>query len=175
MVNQMGKHFLLVLLLGAAEVSAQTRDLEGFWATSTLTPLERPPELAGKAFFTEKEAAEYERRTLEAVNSDRRDGGPDADLRRNYNEFWRDRATTVLPSRRTSIVVDPPDGKIPPFTPDAQRKRAEQVGANRALAGPEALALRIRCISRDLPMIPHRTTTSSRSFKVPASSRSFRR
>ena len=154
MVTQMWKHLLLVLLLGAAEVSAQTPDLEGFWSTSTLTPLERPPELAGKAFFTEKEAAEYERRTLEAVNSDRRDGGPDADLRRNYNEFWRDRAATVLPSRRTSIIVDPPDGKIPPFTPDAQRKRAEQVAANRALAGPEALALRIRCISRDLPMIP---------------------
>jgi hypothetical protein len=119
---------LLVLLLGAAEVSAQTRDLEGFWATSTLTPLERPPEFAGKTFFTEKEAAEYEKRTLEAVNSDRRDGGPDADLRRNYNEFWRDRATTVLPSRRTSIIVDPPDGKIPPFTPDWQRKRAGRIG-----------------------------------------------
>lgn len=150
----MWKHLLLVLLLGAVDVSAQTRDLEGFWATSTLTPLERPPELGGKGFFTEQEAAEYERRTLEAVNSDRRDGGPEADLRRNYNEFWRDRATTVLPSRRTSIIVDPPDGTIPPFTTEARRKRAAHAEANRALAGPEALALRIRCISRDLPMIP---------------------
>jgi hypothetical protein len=150
----MWKHLLLVLLLGAVDVSAQTRDLEGFWATSTLTPLERPPELGGKGFFTEQEAAEYERRTLEAVNSDRRDGGPEADLRRNYNEFWRDRATTVLPNRRTSIIVDPPDGKIPSFTPEARRKRVAHAEANRALAGPEALALRIRCISRDLPMIP---------------------
>jgi hypothetical protein len=150
----MWKHLLLVLLLGAVDVSAQTRDLEGFWATSTLTPFERPPELGAKGFFTEQEAAEYERRTLEAVNSDRRDGGPEADLRRNYNEFWRDRATTVLPSRRTSIIVDPLDGKIPPFTPEARRKRAAHAEANRALAGPEALALRIRCISRDLPMIP---------------------
>src|SRR5579883_1603349 len=150
----MWKHLLLVLVLGAVEVSAQTRDLEGFWATSTLTPLERPPELAGKEFFTEQEAADYERRTLEEVNSDRRDGGPDADLRRNYNEFWRDRAATVLPSRRTSIIVDPPDGKIPPFTPEARRKRAAHAEANRALSGPEAVALRIRCISRDLPMIP---------------------
>src|SRR5262252_4480503 len=129
----MWKHLVLVLLLGAADVSAQSRDLEGFWATSTLTQLERPPELAGKEFFSEQEAAEYERRTLDAVNSDRRDGGPEADLRRNYNEFWRDRATTVLPSRRTSIVVDPLDGKIPPFTPNAQRQRAEQVKANRTL------------------------------------------
>src|SRR5438105_4809645 len=55
-------------------------DLQGVWATSTLTPLERPPEFAGKAFLTETEAAEYERRTLEELNSDRRDGGPDADL-----------------------------------------------------------------------------------------------
>ena len=91
-------------------------DLQGVWSTATLTPLERPPEFAGKEFLTEQEAAEYERRTLDEVNSDRRDGGAEADLRRNYNEFWRDRATAVIASRRTSIIVDPPDGKIPPFT-----------------------------------------------------------
>src|SRR2546422_6879133 len=75
-------------------------DFQGAWATATLTPLERPPELAGKEFLTEQEAAEYERRTLEQVNSDRRDGGAEPDLRRNYNEFWRDRGTTVVAGRR---------------------------------------------------------------------------
>src|SRR5437016_3353242 len=58
-------------------------DFQGVWATATLTPLERPAEFAGKEFLTEQEAAEYERRTLEQVNSDRRDGGPEVDLRRN--------------------------------------------------------------------------------------------
>src|SRR5437867_8027220 len=89
---------------------------------------------------------------LEELNSDRRDGGPEADLRRNYNEFWRDRGTTVVASRRTSLVVDPPDERIPPFTPEARQKRTATAG--RGLSGPEDLALRIRCISRDLPMIP---------------------
>ncbi len=129
-------------------------DMQGVWSTATLTPLERPPEFAGKEFLTEQEAAEYERRTLDQVNSDRRDGGAEADLRRNYNEFWRDRATNVVASRRTSIIVDPPDGRIPPFTPEARKKRTSRAEAERALSGPEDLALRIRCISRDLPMIP---------------------
>src|SRR5215813_8984418 len=129
-------------------------DFQGFWATSTLTPVERPPELEGKEFFTEQEAAEYEKRMLEELNSDRRDGGPDADLRRNYNEFWRDRGTTVVASRRTSLIVDPPDGKIPPFTPEARKKQAARAAEARGLDGPEDLALRIRCISRDLPMLP---------------------
>jgi hypothetical protein len=133
-------------------------DFQAVWNTATLTPLERPAEFAGKEFLTEQEAAAYEKRVLGEVNSDRRDGGPEADLRRNYNEFWRDRATGVVASRRTSIVVDPPDGKIP-SRPDALKRRiaANQsltAGASRGPAGPEDLALRIRCISRDLPMIP---------------------
>jgi len=72
------------------------------------------------------------------------------DLRSNYNEFWRDRATTVLPSRRT---VDH-RGSARWQDSALYSGRAVQAAANRALVGPEALALRIRCISRDLPMIP---------------------
>jgi hypothetical protein len=140
-------------------------DFQAIWNTATLTPLERPAEFAGKEFFTEQEAEAYEKRVLSQVNSDRRDGGPAADLGRNYNEFWRDRATSVVASRRTSIVVDPPDGKIP-SKPDALKRRiaanqsltaAPAVGVGtvpRGPSGPEDLALRIRCISRDLPMIP---------------------
>lgn len=97
-------------------------DIQGNWSTATLTPLERPAEFAGKEFLTPQEAAEYEKRTLERVNSDRRDGGAQADLSRNYNEFWRDRGTTVVATRRTSLVVDPPDGKVPPLTPEARKK-----------------------------------------------------
>jgi hypothetical protein len=146
-------------------------DFQGNWATATLTPLERPREFAGKEYFTEREAAEYEKRTIEQANSDRRDGGPEADLRRNYNEFWRDRGTTVVATRRTSLIVEPPDGRIPPLTPQAQMKRAAMAGEGaessrvgpatvaasrpqRLPDGPEDLPLRIRCISRDLPMIP---------------------
>jgi len=138
-------------------------DLQGVWAMATLTPLERPAEFAGKTFLTEQEAAAYERRTLEQVNSDRRDGGSDADLRRNYNEFWRDRGSKVVASRRTSLIVDPPDGRIPPLTQEMRRKRAAQAEAARVPRGPEDLALRIRCISRGLPMVP---TPNNNFFQI---------
>lgn len=135
-------------------------DFEGVWAIDTLTPLERPPEFAGKEFLTKEEAAEYEKRTLEEGNRDRRDGGADADLRRNYNEVWRERGTQVVPSMRTSLIVDPPDGRIPPFTPEAQKKRASRGGLP---SGPEDLALRIRCITRGLPMVP---TPNNNFFQI---------
>jgi len=138
-------------------------DFQGVWATATLTPLERPAEFAGKEFLTAQEAAEYEKRTLEQVNTDRRDGGNEADLRRNYNEFWRDRGTAVVGTRRTSLVVDPPDGRIPAFTPDAAKKRAAQIQADRVPSGPEDLALRIRCITRGLPMVP---TPNNNFFQI---------
>jgi hypothetical protein len=138
-------------------------DFEGVWAIATLTPLERPPELAGKAFFTPEEAAAWEKKTLEATNRDRRDGGAEEDLRRNYNEVWRERGTQVVPSRRTSLIVDPPNGRIPPFTPEARKKRVAHAAAARLLAGPEDLALRIRCITRGLPMVP---TPNNNFFRI---------
>jgi hypothetical protein len=129
-------------------------DFQGFWATATLTPLERPAELADKAYLTEQEAAEYEKRTLERINTDQRSRDGDADLRGHYNEFWRDRATTVIASRRTSLIVDPPDGKMPALTPAAQKRRAGMVAAERLRRGPEDLPLRLRCVTRGLPMLP---------------------
>src|SRR6266850_8102727 len=99
-------------------------DLQGIWTTSTLTPLERPADLAGKEFFTEKEAAEYERRLLEQGNRDRRGGSREADVAGAYNEFWFERGSKIVGSRRTSLVVDPPDGRIPALTPEAQKRQA---------------------------------------------------
>jgi hypothetical protein len=135
-------------------------DFQGVWAMATLTPLERPPELADKEFLTEQEAAEYERRMREQVNTDRRGQDSTADLRGNYNEFWRDRGTSIVASRRTSLIVDPPDGKIPPLTPEARKRRGRAGGLP---SGPEDLALRIRCITRGLPMVP---TPNNNFFEI---------
>src|SRR5580658_2401700 len=114
-------------------------DLEGVWTNPTLTPLERPAELAGKEFLTEQEAADYVKRLLQQVNSDRRDGGAQTDVGRSYNEFWRDRGNNLVSDRRTSLIVDPPEGRIPPLTPQAQ-KRVDEARAwmqEHATDGPE--------------------------------------
>jgi hypothetical protein len=131
-------------------------DLQGVWSASTITPLERPADLAGKAFFTPEEAAEYERRTLERTNRDRRDGGAEADVARAYNDFWWDSGTRIVPTRRTALIVDPPDGRIPPLTAAAQAEQAS-LAAARKLRGPadnpEDRNLWERCIARGVPTV----------------------
>jgi hypothetical protein len=134
-------------------------DLQGVWTNSTLTPLERPAEFAGKPVLSEQEAADYVKQVLQQVNSDRRDGGTQADVGRSYNEFWRDRGNNLVADRRTSLIVDPPDGKVPPLTPEAQ-KRVEQARAwmrDHSTDGPEGRSLAERCISWTTagpPMLP---------------------
>jgi hypothetical protein len=128
-------------------------DLQGIWSNATITPFERPSELAGKPVLTAEEAAELEKQSLKTRNQDRRDGaGTDADVARAYNDFWWDRGTKVVPTRQTSLVVDPPDGRIPSLTLEGQ-KRAK-AGATRGFDSWEDRSLWERCITRGLPMVP---------------------
>ena len=133
-------------------------DLQGNWNSSTVTPLERPAELAQKQFFTELEAAAYEKQYLEETNRDRRDPSPEIDLRAAYNQFWYERGTEVVSTGRTSLIVDPPDGRIPSLTPDAQNRADTRAEARRLhpADGPEDLPLNVRCIlwSAGPPMLP---------------------
>jgi hypothetical protein len=133
-------------------------DLQGLWTNATITPFERSKEFAGKEFLTEKEAAEFESRVLENANRDRRGANAEADVAGAYNDFWFERGTKVVPTRRTSLVVDPPDGKIPPLTPEAQKAAAARAEVLRHLpAGPEDLGLPDRCIlwpTAGPPMVP---------------------
>jgi hypothetical protein len=138
-------------------------DLQGVWAITVLTPLERPRELAGKEFLTEEEAAQFVRQTLDHGDRDKRVASAEADLNRNYNEFWRERGNVVVPNRRTSLIVDPRDGRVPPFTPEAKKKRDARTAAQRLPSGPEDLALRLRCITRGLPMVP---TPNNNFFEI---------
>jgi len=128
-------------------------DLQGIWNISTITPLERPKELAGKQFFSEEEAAALEEKATRGQFVDRplRTGDPGT-----YNQFWMDSGTRVVPTRRTSLIVDPPDGRIPPLTAEGQKK----VAAMRRLPsdGPFDSWLDIdtgeRCITDGLPVLP---------------------
>src|SRR5262249_45962810 len=133
-------------------------DIQGIWNNSTITPLERPADLAGKAFFTPAEAAAYEKQTLQTGNADRRDGGADADVGRAYNEFWRTRGG-IVSTLRTSLIIDPPDGRIPALTPEAQKRNAARAEYRRLHPsdGPEDRPLAERCLlwgSAGPPMLP---------------------
>lgn len=147
-------------------------DLQGIWSFATITPLERPAELAGKEFFTPKEAADYEQDLLKRNNMDRRDGSAEADVRRAYNDFWWDRGTRIVKTRRTSLVIDPPDGKIPPLTAAARERQKERQNANlgHEFDGPENRPLQERCIiwaSTGPPMMPTAYNNNIRIVQSP--------
>jgi hypothetical protein len=135
-------------------------DLQGIWSNATITPLECPDDLAGKPVLTEKEAAQYEKDVVQRTNVDRREGilGTEADVARAYNQFWYDRGTKTVGTRRTSLIVDPPDGKVPPLTPEAQKRVADRDSRRaRPAEGPEDRSLSERCIvwqTAGPPMLP---------------------
>ncbi len=104
-------------------------DLQGIWVGSTLTPLERSLEYQGREFLTEEEVASLETAALAEEErllkrpAERAPAGGNVDYRPDgslgYDGFWLDEGTTWEPSRRTSLIVDPPDGRIP-YTPTAR-------------------------------------------------------
>ena len=163
---------IIGVLLAVTAVSGQTPgrralfrtpwgdpDLQGLWTNATITPFERPGTMSGKPVLTEQEAAEFERATLQARDADNRAGGTAADLGRAYNQFWYDRGTKVVATRRTSLVVDPPDGRVPSLTPSAQQRADARIAARQRSPadGPEDRSLAERCIlwpTAGPPMIP---------------------
>ncbi len=112
--------FLTIVSVIAGAVYAAPPDLQGTWTNATITPFERPDELANKAVLTPAEAAELEKQT--AKNSV--DAPPKAGDVGSYNRVWFDSGTKVVSTRQTSLVVDPPDGKFPS---SPQRKRPETI------------------------------------------------
>ena len=132
-------------------------DLQGVWNDATSTPLERPRQVGEKPVLGDEEAAGFQEELAFNLTRDRRDGGPEADVNRAYNEHWMDaRRLKITPDRRTSLIVDPPDGRIPPLvplTPERQKARAERAAvAARFNAGlpssAQELSLPVRCIIR---------------------------
>src|SRR5579863_6713416 len=148
----------LAVVALAGEKPKGDPDLQGIWTNITITPLERPADLGDQQFFTPAEAAAYEKRVAQDSNKDRRDGSAEADVARAYNEFWWDRGTRVVPTLRTSLVVDPPNGRIPALTPEAQKQAALRAALlQRPAEGPEDRLIRERCIVGDNvgpPMLP---------------------
>jgi hypothetical protein len=135
-------------------------DLQGSWSNATTTPLQRPAKYEGREFLTKEEIAAQNKQT--SVATDKRDkAGTPEDVNGAYNGFWWERGWS---DGRTSLVYDPPDGRIPPLTPAGKARKAEQdrraqsnegeLGAG-PYNGPEDVELYTRCIIRAaLPRVP---------------------
>ena len=118
-------------------------DLQGYWTNDTFTPLERPPELGNKEFFTEAEAAAEFKKRL-----DRYLAQPKNDV--HYDDaIWQTETYDKEPDRRTSLIFDPPNGRVPPLTPEAAKRAAARAEAQKAgpADGAESRSLAERCIS----------------------------
>jgi hypothetical protein len=149
-------------------------DLQGVWNDATSTPLQRPDSRAGKDVLEGEEAEEFEEELAFGLSRDRRDGGAQVDVNRAYNEHWMDaRRLKITADRRTSLIVDPAEGRMPPRVPltgDRQTRRADaELWNKRFLAGmprhPEELSLPIRCILRtDSP--PYLPTIYNNNFQI---------
>jgi hypothetical protein len=135
-------------------------DLQGSWSNATTTPLQRPAKYEGREFLTPEERREQDQQT--AIGTDKRGAiGSDQDVNDAYNAFWWERGWS---DGRTSLIYDPPDGRIPPLSEAGQRRLAELNRVNRSnegftsnetYNGPEELSLYTRCIIRaPLPRVP---------------------
>jgi hypothetical protein len=136
---------LVAALVAGVGAQAPVPDLQGVWTNATITPLERPAALGTKAFLTEADVAAAEKQA-----ADRRDA---ADRERpagvgTYNQFWFDSGTKVVGTRQTSLVVDPPDGRIP-LRPTAEARRDDYLKQNDD--SPEFMSVWDRCITRGAP------------------------
>src|SRR5689334_20531788 len=99
---------------------------DGIWNSATLTPIERPANLKDKAFYTRAEADVVEREAAERNGEETKEQIARSKGTGTYNAFFREWGTRVVKTLRTSIVTDPPDGRIPALTPQAEANRRER-------------------------------------------------
>ena len=137
-------------------------DLQGVWTNATITPFERPAELSGKQFLTDSEAAKLE----EQAKQNRVDRPPAPGDVGGYNQSWFDSGTKVVSTHQTSLVVDPPDGRVP-VRPEAEAKR--DYNAAHITDSYEYMSVWDRCITRGVPggMFPAGYNNAYQIVQVP--------
>lgn len=173
--------FALVVTLGLASTSAQETatwstprtsdgqpDLQGIWANNSATPMERPEQLGDKLVLSDEELAELTQKVNEFRDSEQAGdllgdrliqqalGNAEyADfdvVTGNYNAFWLVERTL---DNRTSLIIDPPNGRIPSLTPGAQKRAAENqaYASTHPADGPEDRGMTDRCIHFETPWL----------------------
>ena len=158
-------------------------DLQGVWDFRTITPLQRPEELADKEFLTAEEAANLEEERIErnrsanAPSAVRTEplpvggvGRPGQGYVGSYNNYWLDQGTNTVGSMRTSLIVDPPNGRLPPLTPEAEQRaeaRRAYLSEHRADSWDD-LTMGDRCLfTTGLPIIPNAYNNNIHVFQTP--------
>ena len=177
-----GVFLVLIALASPAPASAQAQppssdgasvprtpdgrpDLQGAWDFSSLTPLQRPAELAGREFLTDEDVSALEARAATRLDRAPRPGDPGS-----YNRFWFADGTTVVGTRRTSLIVDPPDGRLPSYTPVGRARMAAREEARRRSGGPEDRDVDERCLlgfNSGPPMLPGAYNNFVQLFQTP--------
>src|SRR6185503_19074716 len=166
----------LATVLGLGSASAQDAprtawghpDFQGTWTNATLTPLQRPAELAAKEFYTPAELAEFAEQRRAATNADRPLRPGDVG---SYNDAFFERGSGGVKTGRTSLVIEPRDGRIPALTPAAQaavERRTAHMTAHPA-DRPSDRWLTERCImfGATVPMLPEPYNNNYRFFQTP--------
>jgi hypothetical protein len=126
-----------------AQRSASLPDLQGTWNGSTLTPLQRPQQFKDRSAFTVEEAAEYVRASPDRVRS-RLPTAVDRQMQIDLDDTFVEVENMPLDGLRTSLIVDPPNGMLPPLLPVAQARIADR--PKRSFDDPETLGLAERCL-----------------------------
>ena len=150
---------LLLPLSSAAQVTGDSGvprtpwgvpDLQGIWDNRTITPLERPRQFSEQETLTAAEAADYEARTAEQRVGDR---------------YYWDRGTRTVADRRTALITDPADGRVPPLTPAGQRRF--ETGRRQGVGAADERNPSERCITRTVPRLPGLYNNHYQIFQTP--------
>jgi hypothetical protein len=145
----------VVLIACALAASAQPADFGGLWNSATATPRERPASLKDKAYFTKAEAEQFERSTSARQSEE---GPPRAGNVGTYNNSFWELSARVVKTLRTSIITDPPDGRLPPLTAAAESEKRLRMARLRAPQNVRDLGLQDRClvfVTAIPPMLPY--------------------
>src|SRR5262245_18410657 len=126
-----------------AQRSASFHDLQGTWNGSTLTPLERPQQFSDRCAYTPEEAAEYARASPDRISS-RLPTAVDREMQIDLDETFVEVENMPLDGLRTSLIVDPANGMLPPLMPVAQTRKADM--SKRSFDDPETFGLAERCL-----------------------------
>ena len=139
-------------------------DFQGIWNSATATPLERPAQLKDKAFFTPQEAVDWERRAV----SRRQDPKPEvaANTFASYNALFYETGTRLLKSLRTSIITDPPDGRIPALTPAAAALKSRRMEFLKRPRSSTDLGLQDQCIVFPTAVAPMRPYIYNSNYQI---------